>query len=274
MTVPPNAATHFAAFHDHLLASGRSPETAKTYGAAVNVFASWWAAALETVQHADLEAYVAHERSRLSQNTLAARIAALRAFFAFLGKSNLTEGLRVRREELAPQRPFSEDDLAQLFGAASERDQAMMLVALDCGLRVSELLGIQLEDVDLGAETVVVRGKGSKQRRLHLSARCRTTLRRFCVRPNGPLWRVQDGGALTVAEAKRELWRIGKRAGVADCHWHRFRTTFAHRFLERSRGDIDSLRQLMGHSKIETTAHYTAYGASQRALEQMRRLDG
>lgn len=62
---------------------------------------------------------------------------------------------------------------------------------------------------------------------------------------------------------------IEKRAQV-NAHYHRLRTTFAHRFLHATH-DLDSLQTLMGHSDANTTRRYAAYGAQQRALEQMRR---
>ncbi len=256
-------------FHGHLLANGHSLETAKTYVAALRIFGRFHDPA--SAERPDVERYLAREFGRIARNSVAGRLAALRAYFEFCGRPEVTAGLRVKREHLAPPRPVQPDAIASLLDAATNpRDRAMITVALECGLRVSELCGIRRDDVDLTRHLLLVRGKGAKQRWVSLTARAQEALTPELPR-TGAVWRTQTGQPVTAGHAKRTLARIAARAGVST-HYHLFRTTFASRFLAQTH-DIDSLRVLMGHRDTTTTQRYAEFEAGDRALEQMRSLN-
>ncbi len=257
-------------FRSHLLTTGRSQETAKTYGHSIANLRHWAdsqnldAGALDRRQ---VESYLGRELTRVSRNSAAGRLAALRAWFDFLAKPEATAGLKIRREKLAPHRPAHPDDLATLVRAANNpRDAALIVVALETGIRVSELVGIRGADVDLRAGLLQVRGKGSKDRWVGLSQDAQNALRPFLRA--GAIWRTQAGAPMTVGLAKIMLSRLAARAGVR-AHWHLFRTTFASRFLADTH-DLDSLRVLMGHTDTTTTQRYAEFNAQARALASQR----
>jgi integrase/recombinase XerD len=181
------------------------------------------------------------------------------------------EGFQVKQVKLAPRKPLSEADFETLLAACrNERDRAMLIVTLECGLRVSELTGLRVEDIDLNERVILVRGKGDKERWLGLSERAVVALRPFVITASDFIWFTKDGKPMNAKRAKRNMEEIEKRARV-HAHYHRLRTTFAHNFLHATH-DLDSLQTLMGHSDANTTRRYAAYGAQQRALEQMRRF--
>lgn len=268
-----------ATYASYLLTTGHSDQTTRSYVANLRIFARF--CALRAIDPATagrpvLEAYVTAEFTRISRNTVALRLACLRAFYGFcrdrLGRQDdPTRGLIVKREETAPRPPYTEADIAALLAACrNARDRAMIIVALECGLRVSELVGLRAGDVDLARGLMLVRGKGAKQRWVGLGPRPSAALRPFLCGSGGVLWRMKDGWPLTVRRAKRNMGEIARRAGVR-AHWHRFRTTFAHRFIDATR-DADALQTILGHVSADTTRRYTAFHAQERALDAMRRL--
>jgi site-specific recombinase XerD len=263
-----------SSFYRHLLTSGRSEQTADSYVANLRVFAEWCSLRggdPEDAIKSEVEAYLSHELSRIGRNTVALRLAGLRAFYAYLNRHEVTAGLVVKREKIAPRKPMADNEMTLLMaGCRNKRDRAMLTVASECGLRVSEVVGLRKTDVDLDAGLLLVRGKGAKQRWVSLSPRALKALAPFVEASTGVLWRTLDGGALSVNRAKRNMDEIARRAGVR-AHWHRLRTTFASRFLTQTH-DLDSLQTLMGHSDSNTTRRYAAFGAQARALEQMRRI--
>ena len=260
-------------FYTHLLTSGRSEQTARSYAANLRVFESWCHRREADPLDADkrvIESYLSDELKRLARNTVALRRAGLRAFYAYIGRPEVTLGLLVKREHLAPRKPMTETDLDVLLRSCrNDRDRAMLTVALECGLRVSEVVGLRKPDVDLSDMTRLVRGKGSRQRWVVLSGRAADALMPYLAASTGVLWWTRQGNVMSVQRAKRNMWEIEQRAGI-KAHYHRLRTTFASRFL-RATHDIDSLQTLMGHADTNTTRRYAAYGAQQRALDQMRR---
>ena len=264
-----------ARFRSHLIATGRSEETARCYIANLRVFGKWCqrhgASPYDCVRY-DIEAHLAQEMKRIGRNTVALRLAALRAFYKSIGTTpSPTDGLSIKREKQAPRRPYSASDVQALLEAAhSERDRAMLIVAEHCGLRVSELVGLRARDVDLERAIMLVRGKGSKQRWVALTPATTRALTPFLGGTRGILWWTQNGTPVGVPRAKRILDGIARRAGVHG-HWHRYRTTFATRFLAATH-DLHSCQVLMGHANPGVTAHYAAFNAQDVALDQMRAL--
>ena len=133
-------------------------------------------------------------------------------------------------------------------------------------------------DFDWATGILLVTGKGLRQRRIALGRQTIAALREYVGSRTGHVWRSDPclrravEGPLTPMGIYFAVQRIGKRAGVEHVHPHRFRTTFANTFARRSGGDLQSLQVLMGHAKIETTAHYARWGAAERAIDIQRRL--
>ena len=141
------------------------------------------------------------------------------------------------------------------------RDKALILLLLDTGLRIHEAHKLTVADAQ--QETVLIRGKGGKQRVVFLSAEVRLAIKRYlkaCPYPltdESPLWWGRNG-ALTLWGIMEVVEKIGKRAELPKpLGAHTFRRTFATWSL-RSGIDLEQLRQLMGHSDYTVLRQYLA----------------
>lgn len=142
----------------------------------------------------------------------------------------------------------------------ADRSRAILLLLLDTGMRASELINMTLQDVDMKTNKVRVMGKGSKERSVPISSRTGQALWRYLAqreqrRPQDPVFITTTGGQLSRRDLYHRLKEIGKRAGVADVHPHRFRHTFAITYL-RNGGDVYTLQAILGHSTLEMVRHY------------------
>lgn len=261
-------------FYLYLRTTRRSERTSLNYVDDLRIFQRWCfqrETAPADASKLAIQAFITSELRRVSPNTVAHRKAALCAFFAFVERPEVMEGIEVKQVKLAPRKPLNEAEFDRLLDSCrNDRDKAMIILALETGLRVSEITGMRRNDVDIDERLLLVRGKGDKERWLGLSERAATALRPFVLGSSGVIWLTREGKPMNAKRAKRNMEEIEKRAQV-QAHYHRLRTTFAHRFLHATH-DLDSLQTLMGHADANTTRRYAAYGAQQRALEQMRRF--
>jgi site-specific recombinase XerD len=161
--------------------------------------------------------------------------------------------------------PFDEKEIKKLLaaceGETENRDRAAILCLLDSGLRASEFVSLNIEDIEEDGAIKVI-GKGRKERYVRLSARTRKTLLKYLsergqLQPTDPLW-IGRMGRLQVNGLFRALQRVGKRAGVSPTGLHRFRRTFAIASL-RNGMDVHTLRDILGHSDLETAMYYLKF---------------
>lgn len=143
--------------------------------------------------------------------------------------------------------------------ATGRRDKALLLVFLDTGLRVSELCGLDLADVNLSSGSVLVRhGKGGKARVVFLSPKTRRELIRYLrLRGDqaGPLFLTVRGGRFNRHGITSLLRRRADRAGVSAPGAHAFRRAFTILSL-RAGADLLTLQRLLGHSNLELLKRY------------------
>lgn len=207
------------------------------------------------------------------------RLVALRAYYRWCGDGDPTAGLRVLRTKKAPRKPFTDDELRALVAACrTPRERALILCFVATGARLSEIAGMTTGDLR-GDGLMLVHGKGAKQRWLVLGKTAYAAIARYLNGREGRVWLADArqtparyrGMPMATHGVYELIRRIGERAGISDRHPHRFRTTFANRFLE-SGGDGGALQILLGHSSLAQTMEYAAYGAAERALAQQARL--
>jgi integrase len=177
-------------------------------------------------------------------------------------------------------RPYTPPEISRLIEAcdASDiglRDCAMVIALLDTGLRCSELVKLDLSDLDMNLLRMRVRfGKGNKQRVVPFAARCRESLDDYLeVRGDdpGPLFSASDnhrrllpGKQLQPNGLKQMLRRLGRKAGVEKVHAHRFRHTFATWAIEHDAREID-VQYLLGHSTSDMVRRYSSTYRSEQA---------
>ncbi|MFC2013436.1 tyrosine-type recombinase/integrase [Chloroflexota bacterium] len=139
------------------------------------------------------------------------------------------------------------------------QNKAILSILLDCGLRVSELASLTLEDIDMNTGSILVRhGKGNKQRVVRVGMKAQKVLWKYITLyrkgNSNSLFLNRSGETFDVVGIKILIKRLGNRAQV-KVHPHKLRHTFAISFL-RAGGDVFSLQYLLGHSTLQMTQRY------------------
>lgn len=168
-----------------------------------------------------------------------------------------------RDDEINAMLAVCENDIAhgnRFFGV---RNKAIISVFIDTGLRLNELCGMGISELDPALQQVRVLGKGAKMRVVPLNGEARRALKLYLKefrRPGGnEVWQTEDGQPLTFHGVRLLIDRLKARAGVpSDGGAHRFRHYFATRYLENG-GDLNSLRLLLGHATLYMVLRYTKY---------------
>jgi integrase/recombinase XerC len=232
---------------------------------------------LARIQPQQIRRSVAQLHARgLSGRTIAHMLSAWRGLFAWLARhrgygSNPCAGLRAPKSPRGLPKALSPEAAGQLLDAPAEtppdiRDKAMFELAYSCGLRLAELVSLDLSHADTirrDAE-VTVTGKGGKTRSVPVGAKARAALevwlrtRAVLARAEVPALFVGARGeriAAGVVRARLAQWAI--RAGLpVHVHPHVLRHSFATHVLQSS-GDLRAVQEMLGHSSISTTQVYT-----------------
>ena len=225
-----------------------------------------------------LRAYLAwlHEQG-YAKTTMARRIAAVRAWCRFLCRQGLlaanpASGLRGPRQDKKLPRFLSEQDLARLIETPPAdtplglRDRAILETLYSAGLRVSELTGLNVADVDLDSGLTTVRGKGKRERLALLGPQALAALNRWLghrdivsarARSQSAVFLNKNGTRLTARSVGRLLEKYLAVAGLdPGASPHTLRHSFATHMLDRG-ADIRSVQELLGHRSLSTTQIYT-----------------
>jgi integrase/recombinase XerC len=208
---------------------------------------------------------------------VARKLAAVRSCYRFLVRRGVIEG-NPAREARSPRQPrrlvsfLPIDEATQLVdgkaigGRSRARDLAILELLYASGLRVSELAGLDLDDVDRGERTVRVLGKGSKERIVPYGGAASRALESWLGdrgEARGPLFTNARGGRLTVRSVHTIVRRSARAAGITRrVSPHTLRHTFATHLLEGG-ADLRAIQELLGHSRLSTTQRYTHVGAEQ-----------
>ena len=272
-------ANHLAPFRDYLASMGRSVKTEQTYSYHLSTFFRWAQEQGFDAAHAsqrEVRSFMAHEVRRVRANTARTRLMAMRAFYTYAVEAgectdDPTHGVLVPKSHVEPRIPMTLDELQRLFHTAKDdQERAMLLVLIDCGLRIGEVAKMRPEDIDIGRGLLRVHGKGNKWRWVALSQQVVDALRRFKWGRDF-IWRNRGGQPLTIQAAQRRITSIGRRAGIPGVFPHRFRVTFISAALAAG-ADLGAVQALAGHANVSTTLHYARAMETTRALDWHRRL--
>jgi site-specific recombinase XerD len=280
-------------FLRHLRAEGRSPATLRLYGQAVTFFARWLesqgrTATLDQLNRPAIREWLAVLSDDHEPGTVKVRYRGLFRFCSWLvdeGEldSNPMSTLSAPELKMKPVPVINDDELTALLKACAgkefndRRDEALIRLLLDCGVRISEACQLRLDQLDLDQGLAIVKGKGSKMRPVYFGARTARALDRYVRMRSHHRWAHLDALFLTQrgplsADGARERVKIrGELAGIESLHPHRFRHTFAHDFLMAG-GQERDLKRLAGWSSDVMLERYGASAADVRAKAAAQRL--
>jgi integrase/recombinase XerC len=269
-----------------------SPHTTAAYDSDLSQFLAFAAALrrskVSELQPADLDlatvrAFMADlYRQGQARSSVSRKLSALRTFARYLRREGLIEGDPValaatpRREQKVPAH-LSVDEMSTLLTVPDDseplgrRDRAILELFYASGLRLSELVGLDVEDVNLSARMVRVMGKGAKERIVPFNDTTKKAIAawlkdRHTIAAKGksdPLFLNFRGSRLTGRSVQRLVARYvglcSTRFGISP---HALRHSFATHLLERG-ADLRAIQELLGHVQLSTTQRYTHVNAAQ-----------
>ena len=289
---------------------GASVHTMRAYRRELCGFAAWLAAvksepdaaasgfAIDRIEHIHIRAYLATLYDRgLSKASAARALAAIRSWFKWLARAGYIAQNAAslvatpRLPKHLPRVPSIEqmnrvvDTVRDDDAAWPARDKAILEMLYGCGIRNSELTGLNLEDIHWANEAILVRGKGQKQRYVPLGDAAAHALRAYLAERSARL--AADGGEKSPATpalfvnlqlrglkngsqarlTTRSVGRIVKRIAIlrglsSDVHPHTLRHAFGTHLLEEG-ADLRAIQELLGHERLSTTQRYTQLTTAQ-----------
>jgi integrase/recombinase XerC len=259
-----------------------SAHTLRAYGNELKRFADHMGPEMlwKEIDHVSIRSYLSYLHGcGLSKVSIARALAALRSMYKWLAREGIVQqnpAKLVSTPKLPkklPRVPTIEEmngvlnsDMPE-SAAFPERDRAILELLYGCGLRNSELVGIELQDIDDANGVILVRGKGKKQRYVPLEGaaadalaayrEARRRLLNTAAKSSGRLFINQRGGPLT----SRSVGRIVKQIAIArglpsDIHPHTLRHAFGTHMLTEG-ADLRAIQELLGHERLSTTQKYT-----------------
>jgi site-specific recombinase XerD len=221
----------------------------------------------------------------LSASSVHGHVRTLRAFFSWLVSEDLIETNPAK--DLKPPKVYqkvvstlSDEEIRAILAvltpmnSSNARNQTFFMLMLDTGLRMGELINLNMDDVYMNEGLLKVVGKGKKERIVPMGGNAQRALQRylFRYRPR-PLHAGIDnvflsvlGKPLTEISVKLIFSRLAKKSGVNRLHAHLCRHTFATRFLING-GDVFTLQQILGHSTLEMVRHYVNLAANHVSIQ-------
>jgi integrase/recombinase XerC len=233
-----------------------------------------------SIDHLTIRGFLSHLYQRdLSKTSVARALAAVRSLYKWLAQEGLVEqnpAALVSTPKLPkklPRVPTIEEMNTVLDGqmpetaAFPERDRIMFELLYGCGIRNSELIGINLDDIRLSSEAILIRGKGKKERYVPFGDSVKTALAAYLPvrqqllaerkKNTSALLINQRGGRLTTRSVGRIIKKIAIAKGLSpDVHPHTLRHAFGTHMLEEG-ADLRSIQEMLGHERLSTTQRYT-----------------
>src|SRR5205814_2178846 len=232
---------------------------------------------LRRTDHLTIRAYLAHlGRRKLSRESIARHLSALRWFFKFLMREGVVEANPARtvatpkREKQLPS-VMQTSEVALLIDQADAatplgaRDRAFLELLYASGLRIGELVGIDLDDIELRARLVKVHGKGSKERIVPFGSKAEEAVRAWIEMRVSFIRDIEEqalfvnyrGERITQRSVRRlfdgYIRKAALRAGISP---HTMRHSFATHLLNAG-ADLRGIQELLGHASLSTTQKYT-----------------
>lgn len=232
----------------------------------------------DDIKQADIRRCVASlHRQGLAGKSLQRWLSTIRSLFNYLcrfqrAKNNPAVGVPAPKAAKRLPKTLNVDEINQLLevktgqkeSTLSSRDTAMMELMYACGLRLSELSGLELHDVDWQQQTVIVTGKGQKERRVPFGRKARKALDRWMTKRISvadenevALFVSKNGKRLSNSSIQKRMKQMAIAQGLnVNVYPHMLRHSFASHILESS-NDLRAVQELLGHANLTTTQIYT-----------------
>jgi integrase/recombinase XerC len=258
-----------------------SPHTIKAYSGDLELFAAYVGSRkFEEIDHVTVRGFLSSLYDKgLGKTSVARSLAAVRSLYRWLAQEGTVEqnpAALVSTPKLPkklPRVPTVEEMNSVLDGSMPdvasfpERDRLMLELLYGCGIRNSELVGINIDDIRMSAEAILIRGKGKKERYVPFGDAVKSAVatylpaRQFVLsefRKNTPALLInQRGGRLTTRSVGRIIKKIAVAKGLsADVHPHTLRHAFGTHMLEEG-ADLRAIQEMLGHERLSTTQRYT-----------------
>ena len=255
-----------------------SAHTIKAYRADLTAFSGYVGQRdLKRLDHVAIRGFLSHLYDKgLSKTSVARSLAALRSLYRWLAQEGSVEqnpAALVSTPKLPnklPRVPTIEEMNSVLDGrmpetaAFPERDLLLFELLYGCGIRNSELVGTNLDDIRLSNEAILIRGKGKKERYVPFGDAVKTALKTYLpvrqqlLKRSTPALLVNHrGGRLTTRSVGRIIKKIAVAKGLPpDVHPHTLRHAFGTHMLEEG-ADLRAIQEMLGHERLSTTQRYT-----------------
>jgi integrase/recombinase XerC len=287
-------------FLRHLRERNASAHTIKAYTGDLDVFAAYIGSKMgnpdwQKIDHIAIRGFLSHLYDKgLSKASVARALAALRSLYRWLAQEGVVEQNPAklvstpRLPKKLPRVPTIEEMNSVLDGkmpevaSFPERDRLMFELLYGCGIRNSELVGINLDDISLSNEAILIRGKGKKERYVPFGGSALAALSVYLpwrqqllaglksnfsaksmTGKDGALLVNRRGGRLTTRSVGRIVKRIAVAKGLSpEVHPHTLRHAFGTHMLEEG-ADLRAIQELLGHERLATTQRYTQLSVKQ-----------
>ena len=231
---------------------------------------------VEKIDKNHIRSFLGHLYEENSASTIARKISTLRCFFRFLIKEGaLTKNpaslVSIPKQSKYLPQVFSVDEIFNLLelefkdSLLGMRDRAILEFLYSCGIRVSELVGLNLKDIDFSGNVIKVKGKGKKERIVPVGEKAKTALNEYLEKRDkefpydlgSPVFVNNKGGRITTRSIARIIKKYILQGNIfRNLSPHSFRHTFATHLLEGG-ADLRSIQELLGHASLSTTQKYT-----------------
>jgi integrase/recombinase XerC len=270
-----------ADFIRHLRERNASEHTIKAYSRDLSLFAAYAGSrGWKQIDHIAVRGFLSQLYEKgLSKTSVARALAAVRSLYRWLAREGVVEqnpaklvatprlSKKLPRVPTIEEMNFVIDGKMPEVAAFPERDRLMLELLYGCGIRNSELTGINLDDIRLSAEAILIRGKGKKERYVPFGDSVKRALTAYLPerqkvlgaigKHSGALLINRRGGRLTTRSVGRIIKKIAVAKGLSpDVHPHTLRHAFGTHMLEEG-ADLRAIQELLGHERLATTQRYT-----------------
>lgn len=255
-------------FLDAKMIEGCSPRTLRYYEVTIRHLLSNIVVPIRRVTTDEIRAYLVsyQQINNCSKVTVDNVRRNISSFFSWLEEEDYILKSPMRRihkikTKTVVKETISDEAIEQLRDHCSQiRDIAMIDLLYSTGIRVGELVNLNITDVDLEQRECVVFGKGDKERRVYFDAKSKLHLKEYLelrTDNNPALFVTLDApyDRLKISGVEIRLRELGKSVGLTKIHPHKFRRTMATRAIDRGM-PIEQVQKILGHSQIDTTMQY------------------